>query len=77
VDLNAACWLKRTKALKRTQPSCPGIRDLNWTGKGLMIVPCIIRSSMTGRIFSQVQHLTLNLPTMNIVLSHLMLLNGN
>jgi hypothetical protein len=21
--------------LKKTQPSCPGSRDLNWTGKGL------------------------------------------
>jgi hypothetical protein len=45
VDLNAACQPKRTKAwwylrtfkcpLKKTQPSCPGSRDLNWTGKGL------------------------------------------
>jgi hypothetical protein len=27
VYLNAHC--------KKTQPSCPGSRDLNWTGKGL------------------------------------------
>jgi hypothetical protein len=38
VDLNAACWLKRKFKcpLKKTQPSCPGSRDLNWTGKGLI-----------------------------------------
>jgi hypothetical protein len=27
---------------KKTQPSCPGSRDLNWTGKGLMCV-CQLR----------------------------------
>jgi hypothetical protein len=45
MDLNAACQPKCTKAYwylrtfmptKKTQPSCPGSRDLNWTGKGLM-----------------------------------------
>jgi hypothetical protein len=45
LDLNVACRAKRTKTywqvhifkcpLKKTQPSCPGSRDLNWTGKGL------------------------------------------
>jgi hypothetical protein len=45
VDLNAACRPKRTKTywylctfkcpLKKTQPSCPCSRDLNWTSKGL------------------------------------------
>jgi hypothetical protein len=24
--------------VKKTQPSCPGSRDLNWTGKGLRFV---------------------------------------
>jgi hypothetical protein len=23
---------------EKTQPSCPGSRDLNWTGKGLMLL---------------------------------------
>jgi hypothetical protein len=45
LDLNVACRAKRTQTywhvrtfkcpLKKTQPSCPGSRDLNWTGKGL------------------------------------------
>jgi hypothetical protein len=45
LDLNVACWAKRTRTywhvrqfkcpLKKTQPSSPCSRDLNWTGKGL------------------------------------------
>jgi hypothetical protein len=45
LDLNVACRAKRTQTywhvrkfkcpLKKTQPSCPCSRDLNWTGKGL------------------------------------------
>jgi hypothetical protein len=45
LDLNVACRAKRTQTywhirkfkcpLKKTQPSCPSSRDLNWTGKGL------------------------------------------
>jgi hypothetical protein len=48
LDLNAACRPKRTKThwhvrifkcpLKKTQPSCPGNRDLNWTGNGLIYI---------------------------------------
>jgi hypothetical protein len=30
--------------LKKTQPSCPGSRDLNWTGKGLNIYSTNIRT---------------------------------
>jgi hypothetical protein len=29
------CTGKFKCPLKKTQPSCPGSRDLNWTGKGL------------------------------------------
>jgi hypothetical protein len=46
LDLNVACQAKRTQTywhirkfkcpLKKTQPSCPCSRDLNWTGKGLI-----------------------------------------
>jgi hypothetical protein len=46
LDLNVACRAKRTQTywhvrkfkcpLKKTQPSCPCSRDLNWTGKGLI-----------------------------------------
>jgi hypothetical protein len=45
LDLNVACQAKRTQTywhvrkfkspLKKTQPSCPCSRDLNWTRKGL------------------------------------------
>jgi hypothetical protein len=45
LDLNVACRAKRTPMywhvrklkcpLKKTQPSCPCSRDLNWTSKGL------------------------------------------
>jgi hypothetical protein len=47
LDLNVACRAKRTQMywhvhkfkcpLKKTQPSCPCSRDLNWTGKGLIL----------------------------------------
>jgi hypothetical protein len=46
LDLIVDCQAKRTQTywyvhkfkcpLKKTQTSCPGSRDLNWTGKGLM-----------------------------------------
>jgi hypothetical protein len=43
LDLNVACRSKRTGVvrkfkcpLKKTQPSCPDSRGLNWTGKGLI-----------------------------------------
>jgi hypothetical protein len=45
-DLNVACQAKHTQTywyvrtfkcpLKKTQPSCPGSRDLSWTSKGLI-----------------------------------------
>src|SRR5215469_763023 len=48
-ELNSICHLLATIfvvsrlrvkcPLKKTQPSCPGSRDLNWTGKGLKIKP--------------------------------------
>jgi hypothetical protein len=48
LDLNVACRAKRTQMywhvckfkcpLKKTQPSCPCSRDLNWTSRGLN--PC-------------------------------------
>jgi hypothetical protein len=63
VDLNAACQPKRNKAywqvrifkcpLKKTQPSCPGSRDLNWTGKGLFfaLFPSITSQSLGMEFF--------------------------
>jgi hypothetical protein len=48
LDLNVSCQAKRTQTywhvrkfkcpLKKTQPSCPCSRDLNWTGKGLRMI---------------------------------------
>jgi hypothetical protein len=35
---------------EKTQPSCPGSRDLNWTGKGLMGIISQIISYVQNKI---------------------------
>jgi hypothetical protein len=62
LDLNVACQAKRAQTylhvrkfkcpLKKTQPSCPCSRDLNWTSKGLKLIIIYIKGRYSQTYFT-------------------------